>query len=68
MSDEKLPVAIESTEIEALGVKVMCLVLDDGRRMFEQKSMDRLVAAMGAGRKPDQGLDRLKAWAAGIAN
>jgi hypothetical protein len=47
------PRAVWSGSFKVWGVEVHCSVLDDGRRIIEKDSFDRLVAAMKGG-APDQ--------------
>ena len=62
MTEEKLPVAVATSEVTIGGRTLRCHVLDDGRRVVEGPGMDDLVAAMIRGDLPQQDAAAFAEW------
>ncbi len=65
----EIPKAIWEGTFIVLGVKVKCHVLDDGQRIVEAESMEKLFAAMTNPKHHQMGdFSNFLAWSKGLKN
>jgi len=62
-SDNPLPQAKYEGSFTIFGVNLKCAVLDDGRRVFEAESMEKLFEAMADPNTPEQNEEVLMEFA-----
>lgn len=65
MTIERTPEAISESTIRVCGIEVKLFILDDGRRVIDKDSMDKVFALMGTGKFPPAEAARLARWAKG---
>jgi hypothetical protein len=46
-NDDHLPQAVAESEMDILGMKFKCYVLDDGRRVFDQETLKQALKLLG---------------------
>lgn len=65
MMIEPTPKAISESTIRVCGIEVKVFILDDGQRVIDKDSMDKVFALMSTGKLPAAEAARLARWAKG---
>ena len=58
MKEDTIPKAVWSGTFTIFGVELKCHVLDDGRRVIDMESMEKLFAAMADGTTDTSNIDK----------